>query len=68
VFGKYDALHPNLKDMTLQQTVRVHRLNRRIHVWTVNREEEMRRLFHWGVDGIFTDDPKLAYKARAEAK
>ncbi|HEX5840744.1 MAG TPA: glycerophosphodiester phosphodiesterase family protein [Anaerolineales bacterium] len=68
VFGKYDALHPYLQDMNHQQAVRVHRLNRRIHVWTVNEEADMRRLFNWGVDGIFTDDPELALKVRAGAK
>lgn len=68
VFGKYEALHPYLQDMTHQQAVRVHRLNRRIHVWTVNEEADMRRLFNWGVDGIFTDDPALAWKVRAGAK
>jgi glycerophosphoryl diester phosphodiesterase len=64
-FGKYDALHPALKDMTQQQAARVHRLNRRVHVWTVNDELDMRRLFDWGVDGIFTDDPQLAVRVRA---
>jgi glycerophosphoryl diester phosphodiesterase len=67
-FGKYQALHPFLKDTTQQQVSRVHRLNRRIHVWTVNQEEDMRRLFNWGVDGIFTDDPQLACRVRAESK
>lgn len=66
VFGKYQALHPFLKDMTQQEALRVHRLNRRVHVWTVNDEGEMRRLFGWGVDGIFTDDPQLAVRVRAE--
>ena len=68
VFGKYEALHPHLHDMTQQEVARVHRLNRRIHVWTVNREEDMRRLFGWDVDGIFTDDPQLAVQAKADGK
>lgn len=68
VFGKYQALHPYLKDMTQQEALRVHRLNRRVHVWTVNDEQDMRRLFGWGVDGIFTDDPQLAVRVRAESK
>ncbi len=68
VFGKYQALHPFLTDMTQQEVARVHRLNRRIHVWTVNKEEDMRRLFGWGVDGIFTDDPQVALRVRAESK
>jgi len=68
VFGKYQALHPYLSDSTQQQVLRVHRLNRRIHVWTVNKQEDMRRLFQWGVDGIFTDDPQLAVQVRAETQ
>lgn len=67
-FGKYQALHPYLEDVTVQQVQRVHRLNRRIHVWTVNAVDDIRRLFHWGVDAIFTDDPQLAVQVRSEAK
>jgi glycerophosphoryl diester phosphodiesterase len=68
VFGKYQALHPYLKDMTQQEVLRVHRLKRRVHVWTVNAEEDMRRLFGWGVDAIFTDDPQRAVRVRAESR
>ena len=63
-FGKYQALHPHLNNATPQQIQRVHRLNRRIHVWTVNAADDMRRLFNWGVDAIFTDDPQLAVQVR----
>lgn len=66
-FGNYDALHPYLGDVTAQQVQRVHRLKRRIIVWTVNREEDMRRLFSWGVDGIMTDDPQLALRVRGSS-
>lgn len=66
-FGGYQALHPYLKDVSSQQVQRVHRLNRRIHVWTVNAADDMRRLFHWGVDAIFTDDPQLAVQVRSES-
>ena len=65
-FGKYDALHPNLKNATQEQIYFVHRLKRRVHVWTVNEERDMRRLFKWGVNAIFTDDPSLAVKVRGE--
>lgn len=68
VFGKYQALHPYLKDMNQQEVLRVHRLKRRVHVWTVNAEEDMRRLFGWGVDAIFTDDPQFAVKVRTESQ
>lgn len=61
-FGDYQALHSNLYDVTAQQVSRVHRLKRRIYVWTVNTAEDVRRLFTWGVDGLITDDPELAKK------
>lgn len=67
-FGRYQALHPELKDVSRQQVQRVHRLQRRIHVWTVNAADDMRRLFRWDIDGIFTDDPQLAVQVRREAK
>jgi len=59
-FGNYDALHPHLVDVTAQEVARVHKLKRKINVWTVNAEEDIRRMIQWGVDGIITDDPKLA--------
>ena len=64
-FGKYEALHPNLKDINQQEVNRVHRLKRLVYVYTVNEEDDIRRLFSWGVDGIFTDDPQLAVKIRS---
>jgi glycerophosphoryl diester phosphodiesterase len=67
-FGRYQALHPCLEDVTPQQVQRVHRLKRRVHVWTVNAAEDMRRLFRWGVDAIFTDDPQLAIQVRGETQ
>jgi len=59
-FGDYAALQPSIKDVDAREVQRVHRLKRRIHVWTVNKAEEMVRLKNWRVDGIFTDDPALA--------
>ena len=38
----------------------------RLHVWTVNEEADMRRLFDWGVDGIITDRPDVAVRVRDE--
>ena len=34
-----------------------HRLNLPLHVWTIDEEDDMRRLLAWGVDGIQTDRP-----------
>jgi glycerophosphoryl diester phosphodiesterase len=39
-----------------------HGRNLRVHAWTVNDEEEMRRLFGLGVDGIMTDYPDRLLK------
>lgn len=44
----------------------VHRAGCAVHVWTVNEEADMRRLFDWGVDGIITDRPDVAVRVRDE--
>jgi glycerophosphoryl diester phosphodiesterase len=31
-----------------------------VNTWTVNDPDEMQRLFKIGIDGIITDDPRLA--------
>lgn len=67
-FGNYQALHPYRRTTSPQQMARVHRMHRRVHVYTVNEEAQMRKLFRWGVDGIFTDDPPLALRVRGEEK
>ncbi len=42
----------------------VHRAGCAVHVWTVNEEADMRRLFDWGVDGVITDRPDVAVRVR----
>jgi glycerophosphoryl diester phosphodiesterase len=61
-FGPRLAFHPTTADASEKLIAAVHRRNCRVHVYTVNQPEEMRRLFTAGVDGIFTDDPLLARK------
>lgn len=63
MFGDYQALHPHITNVNAAQVQRVHRLKRRIHVWTANTADEVRQLQEWGVDGIFTDDPQMAVHA-----
>lgn len=57
---RYQCLHSELKDVTPALVKNIHKRACRIHVYTVNKAEDMRRLYNWGVDGIFTDDPILA--------
>lgn len=63
MFGDYQALHPYISSTSREQIQRVHRLKRRVHVWTVNKPEEILQLKDWGVDGIITDDPQMAVRA-----
>ena len=63
MFGEYQALHPHISSVDKQQVQRVHRIHRRVHVWTANTPEEINQLKEWGVDGIFTDDPQTAVRA-----
>ena len=66
-FGDYAALHLFLADVDAREVQRVHRLNRQIRVYTVNKPEDMLQLKNWGVDGIFTDDPALAVRVLGRA-
>ena len=56
----YNSLHPYLEDVTAELVSKVHQRDRKLITWTVNKSEDMQRLFQLGVDGIFTDDPVLA--------
>ena len=57
-----DYIHPYYKDVNMNFINRQHRRNRKVNVWTVNEESEMKRLVDIGSDGIITDDPIMARK------
>jgi glycerophosphoryl diester phosphodiesterase len=57
--GSVAALHPYQADVNQGLVARVHGMGKRVHVWTVNAEADLRRLLSLGVDGIITDDPAL---------
>jgi glycerophosphoryl diester phosphodiesterase len=44
----------------------MNKLGMRVHVWTVNDEDTMRRMWKLGVHGIMTDDPALLLKITSE--
>ncbi|MCE3277917.1 MAG: glycerophosphodiester phosphodiesterase [Bacteroidetes bacterium] len=56
--------NPALK-LTKEHTVKqAHHHGCKIMPWTINKEEDMKRLIDWGVDGIITDYPNIALKLR----
>ena len=63
----YQALHPEVRDASQELINKLHQDGYRVHVYTVNQVEEMKRLFSYGVDGIFTDDPIRAREALANS-
>ncbi len=56
----YSALHPYLTDTDQGMVDRVHAEGKRLHVWTVNQESDLKHMIGLGVDGIITDDPAKA--------
>ena len=54
------AEHPWQGDITAPSVENAHQRGRRIHAWTVNTPDDMRRLSALHIDGIFTDDPLTA--------
>jgi glycerophosphoryl diester phosphodiesterase len=51
---------PDYADLTEEALAEAHALGLRVVPWTVNSPADMRRLIHWGVDGLITDRPDLA--------
>jgi len=51
------GIGPSRTDVMPQLVEAAHRLCLEVHPYTVNDEEEVRRLLDWGVDGFFTDRP-----------
>jgi glycerophosphoryl diester phosphodiesterase len=62
-----EAVNPYYSDATAFYLQRQHDNGRRVYVWTVNQEDEIKRLIREGADGIITDDPPLALKLLAES-
>lgn len=55
--------HGSYHLLTDELIEKAHKKNIRIHVWTVNKKEDMERLIKMGVDGIMTDYPDLLNEA-----
>lgn len=57
-----NSFHAPEQDVTPVIVDRTHRKGKKLYVYTVNQSDSMIKLFSWGVDGIFTDDPPSAFK------
>lgn len=62
----YQAIHPEVRDASPRLIRNAQQRGHRVHVYTVNQRQVMLRLFQAGVDGIFTDDPLLAFSVLQE--
>ena len=58
--GQYVIPHHKMVSRLLVEEI--HAGGRKVLVWTVNNERQMRRLAEWGVDGIISDDTALLVK------
>jgi glycerophosphoryl diester phosphodiesterase len=62
---KYQSMHPDQADASPNMVRSLHQHGKYLFSYTVNLEEDIRRLFELGVDGIFTDDPVRARQVLA---
>jgi len=63
----FTSFHPHYGAVTPKMMANAKKKGDKIFAWTVNEPDEMRRLFAMEIDGIITDNPKLALQVRAEA-
>ena len=57
-----DAFTFSKSMISRQNVIDVHALGKKVHVYTVNTEKDMRQMIDYGVDGIITDRPDLLKK------
>lgn len=58
----HQAWHPHFRLVDEKTVAAERKAGRRVNVWTVNEEEEARRLIALGVDGLITNKPDLLLK------
>lgn len=64
--AEVQAEHPHESLALPEKIASIHKAGKRVHVYTVDDPEVMRRMWQWGVDGLITDLPDLARRARGE--
>jgi glycerophosphoryl diester phosphodiesterase len=56
--------HPYYKSFNKKDILKMHKAGIKVIPYTVNSEDEIAELIKMGIDGLFTDDPLTALKAR----
>ncbi len=54
------SIHPGLWTLTKEKVEKYKALGLKVYPWVANTEEDFRKCAQLEVDGIFTDDPRLA--------
>ncbi|MBN1270498.1 MAG: glycerophosphodiester phosphodiesterase [Kiritimatiellae bacterium] len=57
------SIHPSLRWVHPRLVEEAHRRGLRVYVYTVNSQEDCRRLRDMGVDGVFTDYPEIVLES-----
>jgi len=53
----YRFISLNRKAVTRELVAALHEQSIKVYVWTVDKDDEMRQLINWGVDGIYSNKP-----------
>ena len=58
------AWHPHVRLVTRRRIAQAHAAGLRVHAWTVDDPARASLLARWGVDGVFTNDPRRLRRVR----
>lgn len=64
-YKEYTGVNPNKKFVRKRIVKKLHARGQKIYVWTVNKEEDMKKIVEKGVDGIITNYPDRLLKVLA---
>lgn len=59
-------IHPNFSQVDGEFIRKEHHHNRRVNVWVVDEEADIRRMINYQVDGIITNNPMLALSIKGK--
>lgn len=65
-YKEYAGVNPNKKFVRKRIVKKLHKRGQKMFVWTVNKEEDMRKIIDKGVDGIITNYPDRLLKVLEE--